>query len=969
MGGLSAQDALELVRDFAGHPELSLMHVLLLQEIVTEPGVAFHEDHGWVIVYGKNEGDWRGTAIAYRSTGHRHANTKLLQGGIATSLTDQRGKKSVRYLSGHIPHHATIAQTEKILGAWGPTLNKARLVLGFDANETFTDPDDEGWRAHTGRGEAILEALAQHGLQCPPQALEVPSYHPYNTALRTRRLDYLAHRGGQVREGGVLSNSRHMARSDHDLVWATLGRPPPAKGPKPTWGSRRFRADADTMAAVRQPPPQADVHTAISKLALSVTELGRPSERFRESSSLKAARKHAHQAAGGAARQLWKQVSRQRKQEYRRWHGGLVADASTSHWGAYRALNQLKHRVGWEHQLTDQPRWQRQLANHFQSIFAKATAATTTRRIGGTRRALEVLCKHTPWRPFTHDDLQLATRTWKNNKATGPDGVTHELLRLLMREEAWGDRILHMLNDFLYRGSLPELAQQGATILLPKTQGDPPTWGDTRPITLSSAILKWFAQLLLLRGGARIQRDAPCQWAGSGKQAPELLVVLRRVVRHAKEWGVPTWIVKLDIRKAFDSVWQESMGDMVAARVGGLRPGGGGSAGGMPWEARAWLGLLEAREMRIAVGDTITSIPQTNGVRQGSPDSPILFSRIVADCLEGALRETSHMLHPSKGPPPPESGGAFMDDTYLWSHDPAHLQALLAALERRLAAHGLTINPVKTAIIHSRPEGGGFVVGGKLVPCKPFGEVIIALGSPLTFGEGVAAIIAEMQHRARKAFHKHSKLLCAPTPLKGRIKLHQTLVRGAALWGGQSWPITDGILKAINSTQLNHIRRMMHPARRPGETWDQWHIRTMRGARVALHQSQVVRWSTFQSVHTWDLYGHMARAAPGGRPMLRWKDLVWWEAEKQKPRRDRHTHVKYNAMADPERQLVAVGGQDWKQIAADLHVWSHLRGEFVTRFDVPWATGRQGSIGNLTPNATGGNRGHAVANEALQLTA
>ncbi|CAE7902661.1 unnamed protein product, partial [Symbiodinium microadriaticum] len=437
---------------FAGHPELSLMHVLLLQEIVTEPGVAFHEDHGWVIVYGKNEGDWRGTAIAYRSTGHRHANTKLLQGGIATSLTDQRGKKSVRYLSGHIPHHATIAQTEKILGAWGPTLNKARLVLGFDANETFTDPDDEGWRAHTGRGEAILEALAQHGLQCPPQALEVPSYHPYNTALRTRRLDYLAHRGGQVREGGVLSNSRHMARSDHDLVWATLGRPPPAKGPKPTWGSRRFRADADTMAAVRQPPPQADVHTAISKLALSVTELGRPSERFRESSSLKAARKHAHQAAGGAARQLWKQVSRQRKQEYRRWHGGLVADASTSHWGAYRALNQLKHRVGWEHQLTDQPRWQRQLANHFQSIFAKATAATTTRRIGGTRRALEVLCKHTPWRPFTHDDLQLATRTWKNNKATGPDGVTHELLRLLMREEAWGDRILHMLNDFLYRG-------------------------------------------------------------------------------------------------------------------------------------------------------------------------------------------------------------------------------------------------------------------------------------------------------------------------------------------------------------------------------------------------------------------------------------------------------------------------------------------------------------------------------------
>ena len=57
-------------------------------------------------------------------------------------------------------------------------------------------------------------------------------------------------------------------------------------------------------------------------------------------------------------------------------------------------------------------------------------------------------------------------------------------------------------------------------------------------------------------------------------------MVLRRVIRHAKEWGVPTWVIKLDVRKAFDSVWQESMGDMVAQRIGGLRPGGGGRTEG-----------------------------------------------------------------------------------------------------------------------------------------------------------------------------------------------------------------------------------------------------------------------------------------------------------------------------------------------------------------------------------------------------
>ena len=66
------------------------------------------------------------------------------------------------------------------------------------------------------------------------------------------------------------------------------------------------------------------------------------------------------------------------------------------------------------------------------------------------------------------------------------------------------------------------------TILLPKTAEDPVAWGDTRPITLSSSILKWFSQLLLKRCGDKIQKDAPYQWAAKGKQAPELLVVLRR---------------------------------------------------------------------------------------------------------------------------------------------------------------------------------------------------------------------------------------------------------------------------------------------------------------------------------------------------------------------------------------------------------------------------------------------------------
>ena len=102
------------------------------------------------------------------------------------------------------------------------------------------------------------------------------------------------------------------------------------------------------------------------------------------------------------------------------------------------------------------------------------------------------------------------------------------------------------------------------------------------------------------------------------------------------------------------------------------------------------------------------------------------------------------------------------------------------------------------------------------MPCKPWGTEITALGSPLTFVEPVASITAAMNQRARKAFGKHSKLWCAPTPLKARIKTHTTLVRNAALWASQSWPVTETLHKAVNSTQLRQLRTMLGDRRSPG---------------------------------------------------------------------------------------------------------------------------------------------------------
>ena len=353
----------------------------------------------------------------------------------------------------------------------------------------------------------------------------------------------------------------------------------------------------------------------------------------------------------------------------------------------------------------------------------------------------------------------------------------------------------------------------------------------------------------------------------------ELVATIRRVTQMARDWGVPTWLVKLDIRKAFDSVWQHSMGELVAARVGGVPsdrcpvPANGGE---QPWEANLWLSVLETRALNIAVGDVLTTVPQTNGIRQGSPDSPDLFGAIVARDLASAIQAAPAQPPDSKGgPPPPKTGGCFLDDTYLWSQNKQHLQATLEGLEAELHEDGLSIHPTKTAILYSQPTGGGTLrIAGEEVECCPHKTVITTLGSPISFGEQTTMIIAEMGRRSRNAFHKHKAVLKTKSSLKSRALAHITLVRNAGLYACETWPAHHRILKAANSIQTTHYRDMLHIHRQPTESWASWHTRSLRQARAHMHREGIQRWSTYILRRIWQLWGHMAR---GGR-----RSPTWW---------------------------------------------------------------------------------------------
>ena len=90
--------------------------------------------------------------------------------------------------------------------------------------------------------------------------------------------------------------------------------------------------------------------------------------------------------------------------------------------------------------------------------------------------------------------------------------------------------------------------------------------------------------------------------------------------------------------------------------------------GELPWEARAWLQVIGARAFSVAFGSE--TIEQSSGVRQGSPDSPTLFSAGNGEALNEVITDLKDTVSNLKLPATPFGIGAFMDDAYTCRANP-----------------------------------------------------------------------------------------------------------------------------------------------------------------------------------------------------------------------------------------------------------------------------------------------------------
>ena len=203
---------------------------------------------------------------------------------------------------------------------------------------------------------------------------------------------------------------------------------------------------------------------------------------------------------------------------------------------------------------------------HFKGIFARDDGGERDRSLQQLRGRLLYMCKRTPVVLFSAEEIETAAGTWKRGRSTGPDKVPYETMKgIILDGEHWKHRLAAMYSDAMYKGCLPNVSDSITTLLAKKPT--PQSWGDTRPITLSCTALKVLAQLLLLRARSDLVDPTGMQWSEKGKQTGEVIFALRRVSRMALDWGKPIYVLKLDIRKAFDGVVQARLGDLLFERL------------------------------------------------------------------------------------------------------------------------------------------------------------------------------------------------------------------------------------------------------------------------------------------------------------------------------------------------------------------------------------------------------------------
>ncbi|WVZ83332.1 LOW QUALITY PROTEIN: hypothetical protein U9M48_030493 [Paspalum notatum var. saurae] len=290
---------------------------------------------------------------------------------------------------------------------------------------------------------------------------------------------------------------------------------------------------------------------------------------------------------------------------------------------------------------------------------------------------------------FTREEVWAAFKQMNVNSSPGPDGFGPGFY--LSTWARTGELVLTPFDGFFNRQVDLDRINRSYLVLIPKNEGAR-TPDAFRPICLQNCNMKAITRVLT----SRLQLFIPALVGGDQtgfikkRCIAESYAYAMDILQCCHKRNVPTVVLKLDFRKAFDSVNWESMTAILRIR-------------GFPKCWCSWMmDMLSTGKTSVLLNRVPGLwIDCKNGLRQGDPISPYLFI-IVADVLCQLLRFRGHnssLSHPIlQGAPCPVL--QYADDTIIFIKASSEAMVSLKRVLQEFAhATGLIINYRKTTFL------------------------------------------------------------------------------------------------------------------------------------------------------------------------------------------------------------------------------------------------------------------------------
>lgn len=227
--------------------------------------------------------------------------------------------------------------------------------------------------------------------------------------------------------------------------------------------------------------------------------------------------------------------------------------------------------------------------------------------------------------PPSNETIQTIINKMKNGTSPGTDHIETELLKASPPELV--EIIKRVLGRVWCTNIVPNRWLETVQVPLPKIL-KPKSTDDFRRITLSNTIYKIYAAFLLTQT-QRYVEEIPHYQAGflHNRSADDHIFVLRRVTEERWRKGLPTFVLSIDLHKAFDMVDTSQLNVILR------------SYNVLAYLINRIITAILHERTTIRWNNKRTSVSdRAKGVKQGCPISPYLFVLVLNYVIQRVCR-------------------------------------------------------------------------------------------------------------------------------------------------------------------------------------------------------------------------------------------------------------------------------------------------------------------------------------------